>query len=403
MDTERFDELLRTWQEGDASAAELAELESLLRAHPDYRRDLVNSIRLEVELYGKYSTSPAAERPQAGLHALPAARPFRRMRALESMAAVLTVAVSLLAVSYFLYRYQAEDSPYRVAQGEVYVDGTPARSFAENAPFEVRGLTPALIELKDGSRLVLVPGSAGLLRRDGEAARQVFVLSRGGGKFAVGANSRPFRVEGPEGSVSASAADFSVQLQLPGFSVAVAAGDVEVEYAGARHGLRARENVQYGLPPSGELTSAREAGKWLRAATLTLAEAIEKALAAVPGTPVEAGLDDEDGQITFSVHVAHDGSVTELELDAKTGAVLDRDTDKKDRSKLLAASTTSLAGAVQAALAKVPGDAIDTEAELRDGRAQAAVEILREGKTYEVLVDLAAGTVTRVSAPGEDK
>ena len=44
MDARRFDELLQRWQDGDAGAAELEELASLLRQDPLRRRELVTSM-----------------------------------------------------------------------------------------------------------------------------------------------------------------------------------------------------------------------------------------------------------------------------------------------------------------------------------------------------------------------
>jgi uncharacterized membrane protein YkoI len=92
MDARRFDELLQRWQDGDAASAELEELASLLKQDPLRRRELVTSIRLELNLHRKYAPAKAAA-------------PARRRR-WELVAAALVLALSAFLVGRLLLMRQ---------------------------------------------------------------------------------------------------------------------------------------------------------------------------------------------------------------------------------------------------------------------------------------------------------
>ncbi len=365
----RFDDLLRLWRDGEASVEELSELEALLRSDARYRRSLARSLRLEVDLYGRFEVA-------AGARAA-AAPPARRWK-LESVAAVLAVAVSLVAAGAFLLRAPGG----RVESGAIRVNDAAAGVF--EAGDRVEAIGPAALRFKDGSGVVLDPGAAGTFVAPGR-----FDLRRGGGSFVAGP---ALRVDAPDGSVSAAGAAFSARFDDRGLRVAVESGTVEVEYDGLRHALRAGDRVKY-LPRTGRTADAREAMKRAGEATIDAATAIEKAL---PGIPVGASLDREDGQVEFLVRVVRDGRLREVTLDPKTGTVLDDDGEDGDRSALVAAMKIPLLDALKIALAKVPGVAMEADAELKDGRAWAEIEILSNGRLYEVTVDLGTGAVLSV-------
>jgi ferric-dicitrate binding protein FerR (iron transport regulator) len=186
----RFDDLLRLWRDGEASAAELAELEGLLRGDARYRRSLARSIQLEVDLYARYAASRGAAAPTS-----------RRWR-LEAVAAVLAVGVSLLAAGAFLLRPEV---------------------FPVGRSIEASG--SARLRLQDGPDILLDPGSSGAYVSPG-----VFELRRGGASVDAG---RALRLVTPSGAVSGSG--FSARVDLPGLRVAVGQGRVEVDYDGLRH------------------------------------------------------------------------------------------------------------------------------------------------------------------------
>ncbi|MBI4566510.1 MAG: PepSY domain-containing protein [Planctomycetes bacterium] len=397
MTPSRFEELLERWQEGDASASQLAEFETILRSDPRYRRALVESVLLEVDLFRKYAEVASAALPSSldPAHEQ-VASPAPKRRSLESWAAVLVAGISILAVAYLFLRFPPREASHRVAAGHLWVEGAPARASKRGDVFEVRGAAPARIDFQDGSRLALAPESAGTYRGDRD-----FELARGSGTFQVMPGPEPFRVETPLGTVRTEVGTFSVSLQTAtdanralSFAVTVASGSVEVDYSGAPHRLGAGESVTYGLPAG--RASALE--KLIRQAAFDLSEGIEKALLAAPGTAIEAGIEGGSGRVIYSIEVAQGVQVREIELDAKTGAVVGDEIEDEDRSKLVAASKRSLPDALRAALEKVPGTAVHVKAELRDERAQATVGILREGRFFMVIVDLETGAVTEVTA-----
>lgn len=77
----RFEELLQRWQEGEASAEELAELEEILLSDARYRRALVSTLRVEAAL----DRAPVPVRA--------------RRRWLEAAAAILIVGITAIALS----------------------------------------------------------------------------------------------------------------------------------------------------------------------------------------------------------------------------------------------------------------------------------------------------------------
>lgn len=345
----RFDDLLRLWRDGEASAEELAELEGLLRGDARYRRSLARSLRLEVDLYSRYAASRGA------------APPAPRWR-LEAVAAVLAVGVSLLAAGAFLLRPEV---------------------FPVGRSIEAAG--SARLRLQDGPDILLDPGSSGAYVSPG-----VFELRRGGASVDAGS---ALRLLTPSGAVSGSG--FSARVDLPGLRVAVGQGRVEVDYDGLRHPLEKGESVLYLPVTERKASDLREAERRVREAKLVLAEAIDKALKKTPGTAVGASLDREDGRIEFTVHVVREGKLRELTLDAR-GAVIDDDGESDDRNAFVAAARIPLREALDAALAKVPGAALEADGELRDGRPRAEVEILSGGRLYEVSVCLETGAILSV-------
>ena len=75
-------------------------------------------------------------------------------------------------------------------------------------------------------------------------------------------------------------------------------------------------------------------------AKVTIDQAIKTASGKVPGTVVEAELEKKHGKTVWEVEVlGADGKVTEVHIDAATGAVIDteakgkKDAKKKDRKK----------------------------------------------------------------------
>lgn len=69
-------------------------------------------------------------------------------------------------------------------------------------------------------------------------------------------------------------------------------------------------------------------------ATISIDQAIKTAAEKVPGTVVEAELEKKHGKTVWEVEVlGADGTVTEVHIDAATGAVIDMEAKKDEKKK----------------------------------------------------------------------
>lgn len=69
-------------------------------------------------------------------------------------------------------------------------------------------------------------------------------------------------------------------------------------------------------------------------AKVTIDQAIKTASEKVPGTVVEAELEKKHGKTVWEVEVlGADGNVTEVHIDAATGAVIDTEAKKDEKKK----------------------------------------------------------------------
>jgi uncharacterized membrane protein YkoI len=386
MDFTRFEELLRLWQDGEAGPAELLEFETLLQRDPAYRKELVGSVLLEAGLHRKYGAAKAQP-----------ARPAVKRRAWEAVAAAIVMAVSLLAVGRLLTR--TESPAHRVVSGEVASAGAAVSVLQEGQAFEVRGLAPATLTLKSGTRVILDAGSAGAI----PAGSPGFVLSRGSGSFTLDAAPGGFTVRTPAGILSASDAQFWIllrsstrklpkeSLKRPELVVEGARGSVDVDAWETKAAVAAGQRRIFGAPlPAGGTDYAR----LLDRATLTLSAAIAKAAAADPtGVPMHAELEDEDGRIAFTVGLAHENKVRELTIDPKSGQVISEETEDEDRSGAAAAVKMPLAALIDKVLETVSGRAVEADLELKSGRLRAEIKILGPDGLREVKVDAETGEI----------
>jgi len=384
MDATRFEELLMRWQDGDASAAEVSEFEGLLRDHAEFRRALVGSVLLEAGLHRRYAATKAATPAPA------------RKRTWEAAAAMVVVAVSLFAVGRLIFR----GDDVAVLSGAVWSQGVPAASLRAGQAFDVRGLAPATIRLSDGTRAILDAGSVGTL----PSGTAPFVLSRGSGSFQVDAAAAPFRVTTPAGGFSTSDAQVWVLLRpslrksvkRPELVVETARGRVEVDAWDVQATVDAGSRRVFGPPlPAGGVDYAG----LLDRAAFSLSAAIARA--AGTGVPVHAEIEDEDGRATFSIGMAVDDKVREIELDLTTGKVLQEEVEQEDHARIAAAVKIPLAALIDKVLETTAGRAVEAEFELKGGRLRAEIkvfgpdglrEIKADGETGEILSSKAAET-----------
>ena len=145
--------------------------------------------------------------------------------------------------------------------------------------------------------------------------------------------------------------------------------------------------------------------RWLAHAGFSLQESIVKAAKeAKEGAVVRAVLEEDDGRIIYSVEFVQGSKILEVDLDAKTGELVKKDLEDEDKSAALKACTFPLAKALETALQKVPGKAIEVEAELTpEGKGRYDVKIFHEGKVRKVVLDGASGEVLSVKTKKEGK
>jgi uncharacterized membrane protein YkoI len=260
-DPGRFDELLRLWTDGEASPAELQEFGAALRENPERRRELVRSVMVEVNLYGRYAASAGAG----------ATRPKGRTRAWEVAAAALVLALS----AFLLGRLFLMKKPDQTAV--VKPEGAPALPKIPPLP---------------------APAVERLLR----------LLDR---------------------------------------------------------------------------------------ATLSLPQAVDIATQSWPGVPVKAELGEDDGKVLWTVVLAFERKVREVEIDATSGRILEAQEEKGDGSAVAAALKVPLRTTVEKALAALPGRPVEVDAELKKGRLVVEVMILVDGELREVRVDGETGDVLK--------
>jgi hypothetical protein len=353
MDDARFDELLRLWQDGEASADELRELEEALRADPRRRRDLVASVMVDVDLHARFAASK-------GSAAAPAPRPRRAY--LDVAAGFLLLAASAAAVGLFLRR--GEEPDYQVASGRLV-------PVADRA-FEVDASGPARVVFRDGARVDLEPGSVAV-------PADPFELRRGRGTF-----TGRIRVHTPAGTVTAQGGAFVLDLrpldvvERPELVVEVKAESVRAEAWGLRTTLLVGEKRSFGPKKS-----ALELARRLEGVRLTLADALERARVLQPGgIPISAALDEEDGKVVFGVDVWAQGRIRELDIDARTGDLIDSDWEDEERAPSIDA--LALTGAVARALESAPGGRA-VSAEFEKGRIE--VKILADGVVRETKLE----------------
>jgi uncharacterized membrane protein YkoI len=143
--------------------------------------------------------------------------------------------------------------------------------------------------------------------------------------------------------------------------------------------------------------------KLLKEATVTLPEAVEKALPEIKdGSAISARLAEDKGRVLYVVTIAQGATGTRLYIDAKTKEVVQKAALKKSYAALIGASKLTLAKAVEAALLKVPGKATKVEFELKKGKPIAEVIVFKDGKTFEVKLDAVTGSVLKVEEEDDD-
>jgi ferric-dicitrate binding protein FerR (iron transport regulator) len=206
--------------DGLASAAELAELEALLRTNPQAADAFAHLGRLEADLSAQFSEEPSRLREAAVLQTIE--RSQRRRRWWGHGIRVAIAASFLLLFSGSLLWWLGQPAPvapqstgHVVLEGEVLVDGQEVEHLDDGAALMVAGPAPALLRLSDGSRARLEPASEAVLHGASEGVARRFELIEGEGRFIVRKAAEPFLVDTPAGSVRTQESEFSVRLTKP--------------------------------------------------------------------------------------------------------------------------------------------------------------------------------------------
>jgi len=158
------------------------------------------------------------------------------------------------------------------------------------------------------------------------------------------------------------------------------------------------------------------------AAKVTLAAALDKALKAAPGIALVGELEQEENKLIFTFDILPKPSkseeITEIHVDAKTGAVINsgeegeedeegeaaegaegaEEASIKEMQSMAKTAKVTMAAALQAALKAAPGTAIVAELENEDGKLIFSFDILpgpAATELKEVHVDAKTGLVIK--------
>lgn len=142
---------------------------------------------------------------------------------------------------------------------------------------------------------------------------------------------------------------------------------------------------------------------------VSLTQAADAALKAVPGKVQEIELEDEHGTTVWEVDVlAGDGAAHKVVVDSGSGKVTSdrpekQEGDDKDEAAALRGAKVTVAAAEAAALKAVPGHATSAGFDRDEGRAVWEVDVTgADGTEHEVAVDAATGKVLAEEADDDD-
>jgi len=126
----------------------------------------------------------------------------------------------------------------------------------------------------------------------------------------------------------------------------------------------------------------------VKEAKVSLAEGIALGLKeAKEGVAFKAELEG-DKTIHWAIDIAQGTKVVAIDIDVKTGKVIETDSEVSDHTAVIGAAKISLTKAIEAALEKSPGVAVAAEFKLSGGRSVCEVKVLgKDNKVRRVRVD----------------
>ena len=227
----------------------------------------------------------------------------------------------------------------------------------------------------------------------GVAAAVVSVFLVAGGDFAANAVFAPARDSGPGAALATDDPTFGL--------AATDDADGTPEAMETREPRETPEADE--TPEARETREPRETPQAKLAPATTASQAIDFALAAVPGGAiVEVGLDEENGRTLWEIVVRRpDGSGVELYIDAATGRIVDQDPHQVPTEARTSAPSITALRAISIALGAAPGGTV-LEVDLDTEHGRTVWEVLVRRPNVEIYIDAVTGEMIKVE-PTDDE
>jgi uncharacterized membrane protein YkoI len=128
---------------------------------------------------------------------------------------------------------------------------------------------------------------------------------------------------------------------------------------------------------------------------LTIQEAKEKAHEEFQGKVIEIELDHDDGRLLYEINLVDETSEVEIEMDAVTGEIFEKEKERADRDKQLKAQANVLTiqEAKEIAQAEFAGKVIEMELDEDDGRFVYEMELVNNNSEAEIDMDAETGEI----------
>lgn len=182
------------------------------------------------------------------------ARPVGRLQRPGWIVASSLAAAALLVlgVAWFLVGSPPEAEGLEIVSGSpAYADGTPMTRIQADATLVAEGREAAVFRLPDGSTSTLSPGSTAVYRTADAGTRGTVELGFGQGSFVVQAQPKPLAVTTVHGRITATSAQFTVDLDEDAQRMDVSVKDGQIEVLSGQVTLAMRPGDRqsfFGLP-----------------------------------------------------------------------------------------------------------------------------------------------------------
>lgn len=145
--------------------------------------------------------------------------------------------------------------------------------------------------------------------------------------------------------------------------------------------------------------------KLFKAATFSLTEAIDKALAvkeAKDGVVVNAEIEEENGKIIYSIQLAKGAKILEVNFDVRDGSLLPLENEDGDKSAQARAARITVKQAIERAIQHGKGRVVEASLLMKEGKPVCDVKVFTpEGKLTTVSVNAETGVIVGGGKPPE--